>query len=58
MDYKKNKDRGYIDPITNTEYECIPTGMMLDEADLIPKYKDDAYLGRPPTSDDVKNFNN
>ena len=56
MDYQKNKDRGYIDPITNTEYKYIPTGMNLDVADLIPKYRDDANLGRPPTRDDVKNY--
>ena len=56
MDYQKTKDRGYIDPLTNTEYKYIPTGMTLDVADLIPKYKDDVNLGRPPTRDDVKNY--
>ena len=56
MDYQKNKDRGYIDPLTNVEYKFVPTGMTLDVADLIPKYKDDVNLGRPPTRDDVKNY--
>ena len=56
MDYQKTKDRGYIDPLTNAEYKFVPTGMTLDVADLIPKYKDDVNLGRPPTRDDVKNY--
>jgi hypothetical protein len=56
MDYQKNKDRGYIDPLTNTEYKYIPTGMNLDVVDLIPKYKDDVNLGRPPNKDDVRNY--
>ena len=56
MDYQKTKDRGYIDPLTNTEYKYIPTGMTLDVADLIPNYKNDLNLGRPPTRDDVKNY--
>jgi hypothetical protein len=56
VDYQKNKDRGYIDPLTNTEYKYIPTGMNLDVADLIPKYRDDTNLGRPPTKEDVKNY--
>ena len=56
MDYQKNKDKGYVDPLTNTEYKYIPTGMNLDVVDLLPQYKDDANLGRPPTRDDVKNY--
>ena len=56
MDYQKTKDRGYIDPLTNTEYKYIPTGMNLDVVDLIPKYKDDVNLGRPPNRDDVRNY--
>ena len=39
MDYQKNKDRGYIDPLTNVEYKFVPTGMTLDVADLLPKYR-------------------
>lgn len=56
MDYQKNKDKGYVDPLTNIEYKYIPTGMNLDVVDLIPKYKDDVNLGRPPTRDDVKKY--
>jgi len=56
MEYQKNKDRGYIDPLTNAEYKYVPTGMNLDVVDLIPKYKDDMNLGRPPTRDDLKNY--
>jgi len=56
IDYQKNKDRGYIDPLTNVEYKYIPTGMTLDVVDSIPKYKDDVNLGRPPTRNDVKNY--
>jgi len=56
MEYQKNKDRGYIDPLTKAEYKYVPSGMNLDVADLLPKYLDDARLGRPPTKDDVKNY--
>ena len=56
MDYQKNKDRGYIDPLTNTEYKYVPTGMTLDVNDLLPKYKDDVNLGRPPNRNDVRNY--
>jgi len=56
MEYQKNKDRGYVDPITNVEFKYIPTGMTLDVADLLPKYKNDTNLGRPPTRDDVKTY--
>jgi len=41
MEYQKNKDKSYIDPLTNVEYKYIPTGMKLYVVDLIPKYKDD-----------------
>ena len=30
--------------------------MNLDVVDLIPKYKDDVNLGRPPDIDDVRNY--
>ena len=56
MDYQKNKDIGYIDPLTNVEYKYVPTGMNLDVADLLPKYINDVNLGRPPTRDDLKNY--
>lgn len=56
MDYQKNKDRGYIDPLTSVEYKYVPTGMTLDVADLLPQYKDDVNLRRPPTRNDVKNY--
>ena len=57
MDYqKKIKDRGCIDPLTDTEYKHVPTGMNLDVVDLIPKYKEDVNLGRPPNRDDVRNY--
>ena len=39
MDYQKNKDRGYIDPITNIEYKYIPTGMNLDVVDSFSIFK-------------------
>ena len=54
MDYQKTKD---IDPLTNAEYKYVPTGINFDVADLIPKYKDDVNLGRPPNRNDVKNYN-
>ncbi len=39
----------------NTEYKYVPTGMNLDVADLIPKYKGDVNLCRiPPIRNDVK----
>jgi len=56
MEYQKSKDIGYTDPLTNTEYKYVPTGMTFDVADLLPVYKDDTNLGRPPTRDDVRNY--
>ena len=56
LDYQKKKDIGYIDPLTNTEYKYVPTGMTLDVNDFLPKYKDDVNLGRPPDRNDLKNY--
>jgi len=56
LDYQKKKDIGYIDPLTNTEYKYVPAGMTLDVNDLLPKYKDDVNLGRPPDRNDLKNY--
>ncbi len=39
MDYKKTKDRDYIDPLTIAEYKYVPTGINFDVVDLIPKQK-------------------
>ena len=59
LEYQKNKDKPYIDPITNTEYKYNPTGLVFDVADLkVPVFINDATLGRPATKADITNLQN
>lgn len=56
MEYQKNKDKPYIDPVTNTEYKYNPTGMDINI--VPPAFVNDANLGKPATEADVKKYQN
>ena len=56
MDYQKEREKPYKDPITGVEYKYIPSAFKLDMPDLMPTLVNDLNLGRPPTNEDVKNY--
>ena len=58
MDYQKEREKPYIDPITNVAMKYRPSSFVFDVANLqVPVYKVDATLGRPVTQADIEPLN-
>ena len=57
MEYQKDQDKPYIDPLTGEQFKYHPTTFKFDIADLkAPVFNADANLGRPATDIDIKNY--
>ena len=57
MEYQKDQDKPYIDPLTGEQFKYHPTTFKFDVADLkAPVFNADANLGRPATDIDLKNY--